>query len=153
MKTYQSFGALARALERAAAELPETYAAAMQAGAESVKRDAQARIGHRQPGWQELAESTVAEKTRLGYAGVPVPGGDGDQNPLLRTGDMRDSIKAEASAEGFVVGSADDVLAYQELGTSRIPPRPVLGPALLNTAPALTSVLGAAVEKTLAGEN
>lgn len=152
MKTYESFGALARALERAAARLPETYATAMAAGAESVKQEAQARIGHRQPGWQELADSTLAEKARLGYAGVPLPGGDGDQNPLLRTGGMRDSIKAESSEAGFVVGSADEVLAYQELGTARMPARPVLGPALLNTAPALTEVLGGAIERTLAGE-
>lgn len=148
MKTYRSFGALARALERAAAELPLTYAAAMRAGGESVKNDAQERIGHYQAGWDLLQPATVAQKIRMEIA----PGGDGGDNPLLRTGDMRDSIAAESTDAGFVVGSAADVLAYQEIGTSRIPPRPVLAPALKHMAPFITTVLGRAVEKTLAGD-
>ncbi len=148
MKTYQSFGALARALERTAAELPATYTAAMRAGAEAVKSDAQERIGHYQAGWDRLQPQTVAQKSRMQIA----PGGDGGDNPLLRTGGMRASITAESTETGFVVGSADEVLAYQEIGTSRIPPRPVLAPALKHMAPFITTVLGRAVEKTLAGD-
>ena len=145
-KTYRSFGALARALQRAAERLPETYAASMEAGAKAVQQDAKARIGHYQDGWPALAASTVAEKRRLGYADAE------NDNPLLRTGEMRDSIQAEASARGFVVGSADPVMGYQELGTATIPPRPVLAPALHDTAPAIAKDLGLAIQKTLTGE-
>ncbi len=144
-KTYRSFGALARALERAAERLPATYAASMEAGAKAVQDEAKARIGHYQDGWRPLAQSTVAEKRRLGYAD------EENDNPLLRTGEMRDSIKAEASERGFVVGSVDDVMVYQELGTSRIPPRPVLAPSLKATAPAIAKALGRAIRKTLTG--
>ena len=145
-KTYRSFGALARALQRAAERLPETYAASMEAGARAVQQDAKARIGHYQDGWPALAATTVAEKRRLGYADAE------NDNPLLRTGEMRDSIQAEASARGFVVGSADPVMGYQEIGTATIPPRPVLAPALHDTAPAIAKDLGLAIQKTLTGE-
>ena len=145
-KTYSSFGALARALQRAAERLPDTYAASMEASAKVVQQDAKARIGHYQDGWPALAESTVTEKRRLGYADAE------NDNPLLRTGERRDSIKVEASARGFVVGSADPVMGYQELGTSTIPPRPVLAPALHHAAPAIAKELGFAIQKTLTGE-
>lgn len=151
MKTYQSFGALARALNRAAAQMPLSYAAAMKAGAEAVATDAKSRIGHYQDGWKRLAPSTVAEKTRLGFAGVPLQGGDGGDNPLLRTGALRESIETEATAHMLVVGSASDILKYQEWGTRTLPPRPVLLPALHHTMPAVTALIGKAVTRTLEG--
>ncbi|WP_298291426.1 hypothetical protein [Thiomonas sp.] len=149
MRTYQSFGALARALTRASEALPAAYTAAMATGAQIVAEDARERIGSYQDGWPHLAPSTVAEKTRLGYAGVPLEGGDGGDNPLLRTGEMRDSIKTEATPRGFIVGSTDPVLGYQEFGTRTIPPRPVLGPALQHSLPAVGAVIGKAVVRTL----
>ena len=152
MKTYRSFGALARALSRVAAELPNTYADAMRASAVAVQDDAKERIGHYQAGWAALAPSTVAEKTRLGYAGVPLPGGDGGDNPLLRTGELRDSITCWSTAREFIVGSASDTLKFQEFGTKTIPPRPVLGPAMMHTMPFAVTVLGRAIAATLRNE-
>ena len=149
MRTYKSFGALARAFTRASEALPAAYDAALAAGAQIVAEDARERIGSYQDGWPHLAPSTVAEKTRLGYAGVPLEGGDGGDNPLLRTGEMRDSIKTEATPRGFIVGSTDPVLGYQEFGTRTIPPRPVLGPALQHSLPAVGAVIGKAVVRTL----
>lgn len=152
MKSFQSFGALARQLERVALRVPETHAALMRAGANTVAEDAKERIGHYQQGWEQLAPSTVAEKTRKGFAGVALPGGDGGDNPLLRTGDLRDSITQWATPSEFVVGSADPVMLYQEMGTPTIPPRPVLEPALKHMTPFILEVGGKAIEKTLAGE-
>ena len=152
MKTYRSFGALARALSRTVAELPNTYSAAMRAGALAVQDDAKERIGHYQAAWAALAPSTVAEKTRLGYAGGPIPGGDGGDNPLLRTGETRDSIGCWSSQHEFIVGSTSDILKFQEFGTATIPPRPVLGPAMMHTMPFAVKVLGRAVAATLRNE-
>ena len=151
MKTYKSFGALARAFERVAAEMPATLAATARAGALTVQNDARERIGHYQAGWDVLAQSTLADKRRQGFFG-PLPGGDGGDNPLLRTGDMRKSIVGWSGGPKFVVGSSDEVMVYQEIGTVNMPPRPVLAPALKHMAPFVSTVLGRAVEKTLAGE-
>jgi phage gpG-like protein len=149
MKTYQSFGALARALERSVAALPATLENAMKAGALSVTADAKERIGHYQQGWELLADSTVDQKRRLGYANVALLGGDGGDNPLLRTGDMRESITADITNHAFVVGSSEPVLLYQEIGTRTIPPRPVLEPALKTMMPFIGTVTGKAIVKTI----
>lgn len=151
MTTYRSFGALARALSRTVAELPNTYAAAMRAGAVAVQDDAKERIGHYQAGWDTLAPSTIADKRRQGFTG-PLPGGDGGDNPLLRTGEMRDSIGCWSSPREFIVGSTSDVMLWQEFGTTTIPPRPVLGPAMMHTMPFAVKVLGRAVAATLRNE-
>jgi phage gpG-like protein len=66
-------------------------------------------IGTYDLGWPELAASTLQKK--------------GADTPLLETGGLRDSI--ERTVEPFVayVGTNNPVGRYQELGTSKIPPR------------------------------
>ena len=96
---------------------------------EAMAKEAKEWIGFYHPGWAPLAESTLEGwhghpgKIELGYAPP--------DNPLLRTGDMRDSIQSQAElasygAEG-VIGSESKIALYQEMGTSKIPPRPFLG--------------------------
>ena len=103
----------------------------------SAAKKAKGFIGEQQPGWADLAEATVAEKVALGY-GVP--------NPLLREGDLRDSIESEVKTRGTeIVGlvySDDEISEYQEYGTSRIPPRPFIVPALVQTEPEIEKALG-----------
>ena len=128
--------------------MEDTLAVTMEASAELVKGNAKAKIGHYQEAagpfskWAELADATKADRVSRGYP---------ENEPLLRTGELRDSIKSEASAAGFVVGSDSDIALYQELGTSTIPPRPFLGPALFESAPAVVKALGSAIELTIAG--
>lgn len=97
---------------------------------EDAAAEAKAMIGHELEEWPDLAERTIAEKQRLGYTGQI-----SETDPLLRTGKLRDSIKAEAAATGAgvegVVASEDVVALYQEMGTARIPPRPFLAPAMM----------------------
>lgn len=85
-------------------------------------------IGHEMPEWPPLAPSTVAEKERLGYTGQVSP-----TDPLLRTGEMRDSIKVEIAGLEIAIGSTNKTALYQEMGTSRIPPRPFLALAGKNS--------------------
>ncbi len=155
MKSFKSFGALVRALERVVDELPVTYAAVVKKGALLVEAAAKESIGHYQPEvgpfveWAVLADATLADKRSKGYAD------DRGDNPLLRTGEMRDSINSFSAGKEFLVGSSDPVLVWQERGTADarfpIPPRPVLGPALYKNAPVIVDMLGVSIEKTLAG--
>jgi hypothetical protein len=153
MKNLQSFGALARALERSSQRLAADLAVTMEKCAVVVELAAKAEIGHYQTEdmgpfsvWAPLAPSTVAEKRRNGYAS------DGNDNPLLRTGEMRDSIEHEAGFRQFTVGSKDEVLVYQEIGTPTIPPRPALAPALYRNVKTILHEVGKTIEKNIAGE-
>ena len=77
-------------------------------------------IGTYDYGWTPLAPSTLAKKNA--------------DTPLLETGEMRDSIERTVSPVAFgilprgnvQVGSNNDKAVWQELGTSRIPPRSFL---------------------------
>jgi hypothetical protein len=101
--------------------------------------------GTYQPGWAPLAESTILGKERDGW---PVP------SPLLRTGEMAGSYRHELEpAElAVTVGSPSKIALYQEIGTSRIPPRPVCEPALKNSLPYAADVLGEIAVSLLGGK-
>lgn len=94
-------------------------------------------IGHEMTQWPRLAERTIAEKTKLGFVGHLSA-----TDPLLRTGKDRDSIKVEVEGLTQVVGSPSKVFLYQEMGTSRIPPRPSIGMAAMNSLPHASEVFG-----------
>ena len=156
MKTYQSFGALARQLERASLRLEDSLGAAMEAAATLVEATAKAEIGHYQTSgmgpftaWAPLKPATVAEKRRLGYADAE------NDNPELRTGEMRDSIghSYDFGNFTFTVGSTSEIAVYQELGTANgLPPRPFLAPALYRNVDPIRKLIGATLETTLAGK-
>jgi hypothetical protein len=103
---------------------------------------AAAYIGTYQQGWPQLAESTITSKAAAGFA-VP--------DPLLRTGEMRDSIKHEVDPIllEVVVGSNDKRALFQELGTSRIPPRPFLSLAMTQSMPFAAETFGKIAVKIL----
>lgn len=120
--------------------------------AELVQKTAQSEIGHLQPSvgpfpaWEELAESTKEDKERKGYVF------NGEYNPLLRTGSLRDSIEYEISGAEAVIGSRSPIAAYQEFGTSRgIPPRPFMGPALFRNKDKIIAIFGTATIIGIAG--
>jgi hypothetical protein len=96
---------------------------------------AAAYLGTYQPGWPALAESTIADKIAQGF---PVP------SPLLRTGAMRESIRHEIDPTllEVAVGSSDPKALWQELGTSRIPPRSFLGLAMGHAMPFAEETFG-----------
>ncbi len=88
----------------------------------TVRDRAKAAIGTYKYGWPQLAESTQEERAR---AGVP------PNEPLLISGKLRDSISATVEMHGKEsgvarVGSTEQLAVWQELGTSRIPPRSFL---------------------------
>ncbi len=105
-------------------------------GMEEAAKLAKGFIGQEMPGWDPLKESTLADKERQGYE-TPAP--------LKRTGELQDSLKGEAeSVPGGVrgiVSSDNETALFHEIGTSREPPRPFLGPALMLTEPILATAL------------
>lgn len=119
---------------------------AMEAGLERVaklvEKTAKAEFGTYQdaagefPAWQELAQSTQDERERLGYSA---------NEPLLRTGDLRDTISHETRGLAAVIGSTSDVMVYHEVGTSKMPPRPVLGPAAYRNKDKIEELMAASV--------
>lgn len=98
--------------------------------------------------WKGLAPATVADRIASGFPA---------DEPLLRTGHLRDSIESRVE-QGFrldvegVIGSDNEIAVYQELGTGTIPPRPFLGGAAFHKKEEVADILGHAVAATIAGQ-
>ena len=93
--------------------------------------------------WPELAPATKEDRLNKGYT---------ENDPLLRSGALKAGMKREVNDFDATVGSEDPIMAYQELGTSRIPPRPVLGIALQRLWPQIQAMLGHGAAASFAGE-
>ena len=119
---------------------------ALDKAAQVIEKDAKGQLGHYQAdagpfnAWAELAESTQRERERLGFA---------PNDPLERTQALKNSISREVQGSEAVVGSTSDVMVWQELGTAKIPPRPVLGPAAFKNKDRIEAILGQAVMHAL----
>jgi hypothetical protein len=139
----------AEMLERAAIESPAAASLALKATLDAVTLEAKGYIGHELPEWPPLADSTIAQKGRLGFVGHLSA-----TDPLLRSGDMRASIANEVAGLEGVVGSPDKVALWQELGThnsksGNIPPRPFLALAASRSAPVAEIFFGEAAVRLL----
>jgi HK97 gp10 family phage protein len=92
----------------------------LKVGAAMIQKEAKDVIGTYTFGWEQLAPDTQAERARLGFP---------PNQPLLRTGSLRDSIEITIVKPGEEawIGTNHPVAAFQEFGTSTIPPRPFMG--------------------------
>jgi hypothetical protein len=153
MPAFNDFDQFARELERVAVALPKEIEHALRdTGVAAVKR-AKAKIGVYQEefttpegkefeAWEPLHYSTLyggqsasgfyfAGKIELGYAS------EGQDNPLLREGDLRDSISfslgGTTKVTSVTLGSDSQVMVWQEVGTIIISPRSVIGAAMAET--------------------
>lgn len=153
MKTYKSFGALAREFERNLLRLDARYEITMAECAVAVEATAKGMFGHYpdEPSWPQLSDMTMEHHAEVISQGRAAPDA-GVNTPLLLTGALRDSVAHQSSQYEFVVGSPSKIMVDMELGTSRIPARPVLAPSLYHNIPTITAALGTMIESTLAGE-
>ena len=148
MKTFSSPKMFAAHLVKLAAISEEVLAHATKKSAEEIRDTAQGMIGQYQDAigpyakWEELADSTEAEKARLGFS---------LDAPLLRTGEMKKSIQETTEGKKAVVGSKDKNMVYHELGTLHIPPRPVLGPAVMHSKERVGKFIGKTTVAWLCG--
>lgn len=115
--------------------------------AELRQRLEQARIAETMARALAAEAELLAETVRQSLSEPPGTG-DHDQ-PWARTGALRDSIAAQAEGLEAVVGSSDPAAAPQEMGTSRIPPRPFLAPAASAHGAEIAERIGGAVAAAL----
>jgi hypothetical protein len=92
--------------------------------------------------WSPLTESTKADRLRAGYS---------EDNPELRSGELRDSIEYVVAPPEVIIGSPLDIALWQEMGTVKMPARSFLGGAAFEQAPILVSEAGGRLELYLAG--
>ncbi|QBJ80512.1 hypothetical protein [Aquitalea sp. USM4] len=145
---FKSLGELALHLASLQAQQVIELQHGLEVCAKKIEKTAKEEIGHYQsavgpfPEWAELAESTEFDKASHGY---PVDA------PLLRTGEMRDSIGHEVHGLEAIIGAKDPKMVYHEFGTSKIPPRPVMGPALFRNKDFILRTIGKAAVTGLVG--
>ncbi|WP_353192107.1 hypothetical protein [Pandoraea pnomenusa] len=148
MKEFGSLGQFAQHLVSLQAGVALELHRGLKRVAVAVDATARSEFGEYQPavgpfeGWSPLADSTKAERERLGYT---------PDDPLLRSGELRDTLGNEVKGHEAVIGSTSDVMVYQELGTDTIPPRPVLGPSVERNHELIRKVLGRALVAGLVG--
>jgi hypothetical protein len=124
----------------------EQLAHEMQLFGEEQVQFAQSMIGtyENEGNWPQLSEVTQADRVRLGFP---------PNEPLLRTGDLRDSYSYELIVTPLdvvlMVGSDDVRAVYTELGTEAMPPRPVLTPTMNHFADEMGDILGEKVASAL----
>lgn len=117
--------------------------------AEIVEKSARSAMGEYQsqvgpfPAWAALSPATIYDRLSKGYS---------PDEPLLRDGTLRDSISHTVEATEAIVGSTSDIAVFQELGTSKIPPRPFLGPAVIHNERRIQKIMGRALVKGLLGD-
>lgn len=132
----------------------------LRAAAEHIEATAKAMIGHERAEWPPLAQYTMDQRVALGFS---------ENDPLLRTGHLRDAITHDVELREVggvaVVGVKDatvgtdakngpdpvrnigDVAVWMELGTGRAPSRSFLAQAVIDEMPVLEQMFG----KHLAG--
>lgn len=93
------------------------------------------------PAWAPLAESTEREKLRLGYNA---------NEPLLRTGALRDSITNKVERLTAIIGSTSPIMLYHEYGTVRMPARPVIGLAAYKNKKNIRAILSRELAASIA---
>lgn len=146
MKEFSSIGGMMVHLAAMAVEEVLALHNGLKKCAVAIEKTAKSEIGTYQgevgpfAGWVELADGTKSDRVAQGFT---------ENDPLLRSGQLRDSISREIDTLDAVIGSTSDIMVYQELGTDRIPPRAVLGPAAIRNKDLIIKTLGHAAAEGL----
>ncbi|WP_045736805.1 HK97-gp10 family putative phage morphogenesis protein [Xanthomonas sp. MUS 060] len=148
MKQFGSLAAFATQLTVLEAGVVFQLEKGLDAVAAKIEKTAKEEIGEYQeaigpfPAWEELADSTKEDRIYKGYT---------ENDPLLRSGELRDSISHETKGLEAAIGSDSDIAVYQEMGTETIPPRPFLGPAVEYNHESIRKIVGGALVVGLLG--
>lgn len=152
MKHFKSFDALAVELTGAMrTTYPEALVNTLDDIGKAVTERAKDKVGHYQSGigqfpqWAPLAASTIDRKQRAGFSNP-----DG---PLLASGAFKDSIGYVVDAGNLkvTIGTDKPYIVNTEMGTAKIPPRPVFGPSALEIIPKKLPKIGSYAACGLAG--
>ena len=140
---------LAAKLGEIALQQHEMEGNALEKAAVVVEDRAKEKIGEYQEqagpfiAWPELADATKEDRLRQGYT---------ENDPGLRSGEMRASIEHEVQVPEAQVGSNDDKLVWFELGTIKQPPRSVLGGAVVDEMDRICEIVGEHAVAALVGK-
>ena len=121
---------------------------ALTEAAKIIQAEAKDEIGNYQDAagpfaaWPELADATQERRTAMGFPA---------NEPLLMTGDLRDSIEYTVEGHEADIGSNDEKAKYQELGTDTIPPRSFLGGSGFRKADEVAELIGSGAVRALIG--
>jgi hypothetical protein len=140
-------------LEQALVEIHHETHKALERAGQVVEKEAKFEIGHYQDqagpfvAWKELAAATKSDRIAHGFS---------ENDPLLRTGDMRDTVKHRVDMTGIAsgeahIGSDSEIALYQEIGTVSIPPRSFLGGALVRKIEAVKHICGEHIVAAITG--
>lgn len=144
-RSFRSIGEFIQFMAGQAASLEAVQLHVLEQSAKLIQHQAQRAIGTYDYGWPQLAESTQAERARLGFP---------ENEPLLRTGELERSIEHRVvSPWEAAVGSDHQVAVWQELGTTRIPARSFLAATAVLKEHQIVRHLGLAITAHLAGED
>lgn len=150
-----SFSALAEALERRSIAAVTAARTALKVGAELVKTAAQESIGSYQPAkgdvpaWAPLSSATQEDRVAKGFTA---------DDPLLRTGDLRDSIEIRPVGDDDVLVGVFDpemqtIAAAMEYGyynvraQKAVPPRSFIRGTAFEKAPEVGALIERAYTK------
>ncbi|MCX2905211.1 hypothetical protein MI048_08485 [Pantoea agglomerans] len=134
----------ARELSSASASITNGLEAGFRIIVKEIEETAKKEIGVYQPAygpfdaWAPLAESTKHDRIRQGYS---------EDEPLLRSGELRESIQSEVMGLAAIVGTKSEIGLWQEVGTAHIPPRPFIGPAYFRKIDPLMESIGGAISR------
>jgi hypothetical protein len=113
--------------------------------AQMIRDEAKRVIGTYELDWPQLAPSTQEERVKEGFPA---------NEPLLRTGELRDSIEYTVISDHEAeVGSNLDIAVYQELGTAHIPPRSFLAAAGAHKGEDAAKVAGKIIANAIRAAN
>lgn len=153
MKKFKSFSAYSKHLESALSQYNKKQILALTVIGQFMEKEAKHKIGHLQSGhghykdWAELADATKRDKERKGFVF------NSDYNPLLRTGDLKNSIHFKVmSPKLLYLASSSQIMIYQELGTVNIPPRSVLGLTAIESIKTIQYVFSQFLVNVFSGE-
>ncbi len=106
----------------------------LEISAKAIEDEAKRVIGTYDYDWKQLSPATQADRVRQGFPA---------NEPLLRTGELRDSIEHKIIDDHHAeVGSNSDIAVYQELGTANIPPRSFLAQAAMHKEKQIRKIAG-----------
>lgn len=125
MYTFEQYAAfLARSAARTAAPLIEIGLARIGDHALSLATE---YVGHELPAWRPLTPDYVDEKRAAGLTGRVSA-----TDPWLLTGETLKSLGTEVHGNQVVLGAGTDQAVWNEIGTAKMQPRPLLALAMLN---------------------
>jgi phage gpG-like protein len=138
MKNFRNLRAFEQHLRKVVQQEPKHKKAILEVAAQYIEDDAKRKFGVYQEAagpfsaWAPLADSTKQDRTRKGFE---------PDNPLYRTGELMNSIYHVVEGNTAVIGSDEDIMVYQELGTVTIPARSTLGAAAFESKKKIEAIV------------